>query len=72
MKPSKRQMYRRRYVMLQDLAEQIRHSVARHTLPAKTPPRRQTTPDPRFRVGNMTNARSDALPKATSLSLRLL
>lgn len=53
MKPSKRQMYRRRYVMLQDLAEQIRHSVARHTLPAKTPSPRQAILDPRFRVGTV-------------------
>lgn len=34
LKPSKRQMYRRRYIMLQELAKQIRDSLARHSLPA--------------------------------------
>src|SRR5262249_53311705 len=37
MKPSKRHMYRRRYVMLQAVAKQIHDTLARHTVPTVHP-----------------------------------
>jgi hypothetical protein len=47
MKPSKRQMYRHRYLLLHDVASQIQDAVARYTLPEKlsfgAPPQKTST-----------------------------
>src|SRR5260221_8751038 len=45
MKPSKRQMYRRRYLLLQQFASQISNTLARHTLP-ENPAARSGSPKP--------------------------
>ncbi len=50
MKASKRQMYRHRYLLLEELASQIRDTVAQHTLPESAG----------HRVSNLVDSRADA------------
>jgi hypothetical protein len=58
MKASKRQMYRHRYLLLQDLASQILDTVAQHTLPE----------NPAHRVSYPACAESAVLHASTALS----